>query len=103
MREVRIRPRAQLDIESTFIYIALENDAPKAARELVNRFYNAFDQLAEIPDMGRIVNDEELERDYRRMLVGNYWVYYTFDDSTLTIWRVFHTRQDIDNYSIVDF
>ena len=27
-----------------------------------------------------------------------YWVYYSFTDETLTVWRVFHTTQNHDVY-----
>lgn len=103
MREVRIRPRAQLDIESAFIYIAQELHEPKAARNLADELFDTFDRLADMPSLGRVIADEELEREYRRTLVQNHWIYYTFDETTLTVWRVFHTRQDIDNYSIAAF
>lgn len=102
MREVLIRPRAQLDIESIYIYIAYERKEPKAAQEVLDALYDAFDRAAELPGLGRAFEDADLERSYRRMLVGCYWVYYTYDDESVTIWRIFHVRRDIDSYTIVD-
>ena len=103
MREVRIRPRAQLDIESIFIYIALELKEPQAAQGVVDALYAAFERAADLPELGTLFASDDLDREYRRTLVKNYWVYYTFDDAELTVWRVFHTRQDIANYALVDF
>ena len=103
MREVCIRPRAQLDIESAYIYRAVELKAPQAAQTLVDELYDTFDLLAELPEIGMRFSDDSLERDYRRKLVGKHWVYYTFDDTQLVIWRIFHVRQDVDNYSLVDW
>ena len=103
MREVRLRPRAQLDIESIFIYIALEGGAPKAAQATVDSLYDAFERIADLPESGMRLSNEDLENDYHRTLVKQYWVYYTFDDATVTIWRIFHTRQDIDTITLVDF
>ena len=102
MREIRIRPRAQLDLESLFIYRAFELKEPNAAQKTVDAIYSAIERAAEFPEAGRLFENENLEQGYRRVLVGRYWVYYTFDDESLTVWRVFHVRQDIDNYSIVD-
>lgn len=102
MREVKIRPRAQLDLESIYIYGALELGQPSAARAMVNTLYDAFDRIAELPEAGMLFADEDLAQDYRRVLVKAYWVYYTFDNDSVVIWRVFHTRQDIANYTFVD-
>ena len=102
MRKILIRPRAQLDLESLFVYRAFELMEPQAAQELIDAIYEAFERAAELPEAGRLFDSEDLERGYRRILVKSYWVYYTFDDESLTVWRIFHTRQDIDNYTIVD-
>ena len=92
MREIRIQPRAQLDIESAYIYRAVELKEPRAALALVNAFYDAFDLLADFPEMGMHFEDDALELEYRRKLVKNHWIYYTFDAEKLTVWRVFHAR-----------
>lgn len=102
MREVDIRPRAQLDLESIFIHIAITLDSPKAAQNILNELYDSFDRIAEMPTLGMAFSSDDLEKDYRRMLVKNYWVYYTFDDTQVIVWRIFHTRQDIDTYTAIE-
>ena len=102
MRDVRIRPRAQLDIESTFVYIALELGQPQAAQGIVDALYEAFERLAAMPEIGRAFEHGDLEQSYRRMLVRNYWIYYTFDKASLVVWRVFHTRQDVVDSTVID-
>ena len=102
MRNVRIRPIAQLDLESMYIYGAFEMGQPKAARALLDAFYDAFDRIAALPEAGMLFADDDLGREYHRMLVKSHWVYYTFDESSVVIWRIFHTRQDIANYTFVD-
>lgn len=102
MREIVLRQRAQLDLESIYIYLAFEQGMPKAAQGIVNELYTALERVADIPDSGMFVDSDELERAYRRILVKNYWVYYTYDEAELVVWRVFHTRQDIDTYTITD-
>jgi len=103
MREILIRPRAQLDIESIYIYLAFERSAPKAALDVVEALYSAFERIADLPESGRLFESDDLERVYRRVLAKDYWIYYTFDEESLTVWRIFHVRQDTDNYAIVDF
>ena len=103
MREIELRPRAQLDLESIFIHLALELAAPAAARLTVGSLYAAFDRIAEIPTLGMAFTNDDLEREYRRTLVKSYWVYYTFDDERVIIWRIFHTRQDINTQTLSAF
>ena len=102
MREVRIRPRAQLDIESLFIHIAFELNDRKAAFDTVEAIYGALERIAEFPETGRLFEDADLGRDYRRVLVRSYWAYFTCDEEAVTVWRIFHERRDIDNCTVVD-
>ena len=102
MREVAIRPRAQLDIESTYLHVAVVIGNSQAAQRLVDALYDAIESLAEMPERGERFSDDELNLRFRRILVRDRWVYYTHDDKTVTVWRVFHTSQDIDDYAIVD-
>ena len=101
MRDVLFRPRAQLDLESIFIHIDLELDAPQAARDTVDAIYAAIENVADMPTLDMSFSCDDLEREYRRTLAKNYWVYYTFDDTSVTVWRIFHTRQDIDTQTLV--
>ena len=102
MREIRIRPRAQLDLESIFIHIGLELGAPTAAQATLEALYDAFELIADMPTLGMLFESDDLERSYRRKLVKTYWVYYTYDEAQVVIWRVFHTRQDIDTHTLVE-
>ena len=103
MREVALRPRAAHDLESIYLYGALVLHEPQAASRLVDQLYEAFERLAEFPQMGEACDWPELENRYRRFLVGKHWVYYTFDDDALTIWRIFHAAEDIDDFALVDW
>lgn len=102
MLEVTIRPRAQLDLESIYIHIAIVLGSPQAANQTLEKIYGTLERLREFPALGKTWNDSELSRPYRRMLCGSYWIYYTFTDDELTVWRVFHTSQNIDDYTYVD-
>ena len=102
MREVFLRPRAQLDLESIYIHIAITLGSPKAARKTIDNLYAAIERAADMPTLGMLFANDALDRDYRRILVKNYWIYYTFDDAQFTVWRIFHTRQDIEAQTLVD-
>ena len=103
MRNIVLRPRAQLDIEGIAVYLAIELGLPQSARSTVNALYTSIDQLAELPDLGRMFANSSLDRTYRRLLVKGYWIYYSYDDETLFVWRIFHTRQDLDAFGYEAF
>ena len=103
MRDIRIRPRAQSDIESVFAYIAVSLGSPQAARGIVDELYASFERIAAMPTAGMVFTSEDLDHEFRRVLTKNYWVYYTFDDESVVVWRVFHARHNIDTCTLVDF
>jgi plasmid stabilization system protein ParE len=102
MLEIEIRPRAQLDLESIYLYHAATLASPQRADETLDSLYASIERLGEFPALGGVFQSEELAQTYRRMLSGRYWIYYTFDKRTLTIWRVFHTARDIDDFTLVE-
>lgn len=103
MRAIEFRPRAVMDLDGIMVYTAYELGQPKAAQQIADALYQAIEDLAEHPETGRILHDEDLERTYRRILVKRYWIYYSHTSATLTIWRIFHTTQDHDAYGFESF
>ena len=103
MLDVAIRPRAQLDLESIYLHIAVALGSPQAAADIMEALYRAIERVAELPGLGEPFESERLERAYRRTLAKSYWIYYSVEDERLTVWRVFHTRQDIDDATLVEF
>lgn len=101
-REVFYQPRAALDLESIVIYVGEVLGSPQAAKDLYETITDAASELCELPDLGRAFYDNSLERkQYRFLLVQNYRVFYTYDKKSVTIWRVLHMRQDIDDYALI--
>ena len=98
MREIVWRPRAAADLDGILVYIVLELCSPDAAQSCSDAIFAAVERVALFPESGRVFLDEDLARPYRRVLAKNYWIYYSFDDTTLTVWRVFHVTQDHDAY-----
>ena len=102
MLEVELRPRAQLDLESIYIHIAIVLASPQAADKTSDAIYRSIERLAEFPDLGKVLESDRLSRVYRRLLCESYWIYYTYNDAKLTVWRIFHTSRDIEDYTYVD-
>ena len=102
MLNIEFRPRAQLDLESIYIHIAVVLGAPQAANKQLEKLYEAVELLAKFPDLGKRLEDGELSRPYRQFLCGSHWMLYAHSENTLTIWRIIHTSQDIDDYTYLD-
>lgn len=103
MRKIEMRPRAKYDLRSLVAYISYVLKQPDAARAIKEDLVSAIKALANTPTIGRVLSDKQLKTNYRSWLVGNYRIIYTCDDNTLTVWRILHVRQDIDDYDLIDF
>ncbi len=103
MLDLAWRPRAHLDRESIAIYLGLECKNPRAALAAITRIDAAIDHVRAFPDAGgRFAMEGFRLKEYRTVLAGPYTVYYRFDDSTLTVYRILHQRRDIDTYALID-
>lgn len=97
-------PPRGLDLESIIIYVGEVCRNPAAARQTYTSIKAAVKELCAMPTLGRPFIDEALgRRDIRSWLVGNYRVFYTYDEEFLTVRRVIHTRQDIDDFALIDW
>ena len=104
MLEVEYRARAALDIESIVIYIGEVLDSPQTARETYENLMASIDLLREVPTLGKRIIDDRFEQNgYRVYLSGQYRIAYRYGTDKLTIWRVVHTLQDIDDYALIEF
>lgn len=100
-RNIVFRPIAQRDFDSAIIYIALILKSPKAARDSRNGIIDGIKRAAELPEMGRLHSERRLEIEpIRSLLIKNYRVFYTYDNDELVVLRIFHTMQDIDEFSL---
>ncbi len=91
--------RAKNDVVKIISF--LEHDAynPHAAREHLDAFCALFDALAETPELYAVSPTGPLNsRNYRKALVKNYVVIYSFDGNVVIIRRVFHARQNYAKY-----
>lgn len=103
-RMLIFRPRAAFDLESIVVYLGEALGMPKAAKQLYDQIMDAAQLLCEQPTLGRRFFSNKLERScYRWFLVEQYRLFYTFDDANLTVWRIVHTSQNIDDYALIEW
>ena len=98
MLDLAWRPRAQLDRESIAIYLGLERGMPQAALDAIKDIDAALETVRTFPDAGG-----HLEHEYRTTLAGPYIIYYRYNATTLTVYRIMHQRQSIDTYSLIEY
>jgi toxin ParE1/3/4 len=79
------------DLDAIWSYIARDNVT--AADRLVDRLYERFVLLAEFPESGELQPHLSDGR-YRRIVQGNYVLYYLPDDAGVTIVRVLHAARE---------
>jgi toxin ParE1/3/4 len=92
MAKVVRSSRAVIDLADIVEYIAAHNVT--AARRLLDRFDELFNQLAQNPQMGQ--RREELAPSARTMSVGNYVVVFRPISDGVEVIRVVHGARDID-------
>jgi toxin ParE1/3/4 len=86
-----VTPRAQADLDETWLYVA--KDRPGAADRLIDRIIGHFSSLASNPELG--ASCAELAADLRQSTVGNYIVLYRPRPARVEIVRVIHGARDV--------
>lgn len=93
---IKMTSLAERDLDSIYAYIAYELVADQAANNVVDRIENAIRNLKQFPLSSGLVDEPVLrEKGYRRLVVGNYVVFYVVDESKkeVTIMRILYGRQ----------
>ena len=104
MLEIEYRPRAEADLDGILTYLVMAIKSPQAARTVAAEIFSAIERAAELPEIGRLLQDDSLEHAaYRCTIAHNYRIYYRVRGETLTVWRIFHTSQDTDEYGFTLF
>ena len=97
------RPRASYDIESIVVYVGEVLGSPQAAQSWYKNLKEAVLLLCEMPDLGKLFEDDRLVvKERRTYLVGRYRLFYSYSADVLTVWRVVHATRDIDDYALID-
>ena len=99
MYKLEFLPIAKKDMLEIVSYIGVELQNPVAAGRLAEELITAAEELCGFPYAHQVyIPIKPLENEYRRVLVGNYFLFYTVDENkkTVTIMRVIYARRDID-------
>lgn len=91
MMRLSISRDANDDLDSIFAYIY--RDRPRAALELMDRIADRMKLLRMSPESGEIC--EALGAGIRRVVVGNYAVYYKPDVEEINVLRILHSARDM--------
>lgn len=95
--EVIVLPVAENDIQTITDYITETLCNRAAALKLVNKIYEQICRISDFPLSGNILNLKiPLEFEYRYIVVENYLVFYTTDETQniVTIERVLYGSSD---------
>ena len=93
MIKLVVKETADNDVDCIISYLK-SNAAEDAARKLWDKIYAQYENLILFPLSGTKVKLKRLSR-YRFCLVENYYVFYTYKDSVLSVERVLHTARNI--------
>jgi toxin ParE1/3/4 len=94
-KRIFLSEAAYYDIDSMFSFISQDNK--NAAERLRTRLYEAIKQLAEFPEKGAVLPEEDAPgaaRGYRRIVENPYIIFYRVLEDKIIIARVLHGRQN---------
>ena len=93
-------PVARKDILEIIKYIGQELNNPAAAERLITSIVEKLERLTELPYINPVhTTIRPLNKDYRKLRVNNYTVFYWVDEYTkvITVARVIYSKRDFDN------
>lgn len=93
MSEIVWLPEALDDIQRLFDFI--EDKSPPAAARAAKTILNGANLLAGFPEIGRLLNDDMGRRELPIPFgAGSYVLRYIFEDKTVVILRVWHSKEN---------
>ena len=92
MAEVRWSRGALDDLDAIGTYF--ERTSPQYARSVVSRLYEAAGALADLPRLGRVVPEYEIEH-VRELIRDGYRIVYVLTGGAAEVLAVLHGRQDL--------
>ncbi|MFB9273987.1 type II toxin-antitoxin system RelE/ParE family toxin [Cohnella cellulosilytica] len=92
---IKYTPAAVDDLDEIFSYISENNLS--AAEELLEQINRQIFSLAEFPDRGAVLSDDDyplIQRGYRFIVAPPYLIFYRLVEDTVIIHRILHGRRD---------
>jgi toxin ParE1/3/4 len=91
--QIRFLSIAEEDFNEIISFIAADN--PTAADKIANKIEKNLELLSDNPNLGRIPREEEIKNlGYRYLIVQDYLIFYTIEESTIFIHRILHGARD---------
>ena len=103
MYKLEYLPLALRDITEIVRYISKDLSNPTAAENLANTFIESAENLKEFPYANSVYTPiRSLNREYRRVFVCNYTMFYFVneDTKTITISRIVYSKRDYENLKL---
>jgi plasmid stabilization system protein ParE len=95
--EAQYLPLALSDLEEIFQYICTVLEAPAAAENLRSEVDSAVNNLCLFPYAHHVYRTEKaLKKEYRKIAVKNFSVFYTVTDTIVEIHRVIYSKREMD-------
>jgi toxin ParE1/3/4 len=95
--ELRYSPLFYDDLDRITDYIVLELKNPSAAKRLINDVETAIKKHLASPTQAAMYKSVvEREHPYRRIIVGNYLIFYVVIGNTMVVRRMLYGRRDLD-------
>jgi toxin ParE1/3/4 len=90
---IRLLRVAEEDLADIVLYIAA--DRPTAADRMANKIEKNLTLLLHNPHLGRVPTDRRLmDLGYRYLVVEDYLIFYTIEDTDILIHRILHGARD---------
>jgi plasmid stabilization system protein ParE len=90
-------PVALEDLENIVRYIVYKLEAPRAAKKLRDAIHTVAQKLAYAPFSHPLYRAKKpLKKEYRRVAVKNYSVFYVVKDNNVEIHRVIYSKRNLE-------
>jgi toxin ParE1/3/4 len=91
----RVAPRAEADLDDTWLYVAKESGSMEVASRLIDSITDRFLFLSNFPHAGR-TRDWDFGIGLRSFPVGEYVIVYCVERGEVSILRVVHGRRELE-------
>lgn len=96
--EISYLPLALADLEEIFQYITNELKNSQAAKNLRDEINTAVQNLLQFPYAHALYQTQkQLKKEYRKITVKNFYVFYVVEKDTIEIHRVIYSKRDIES------
>ena len=96
MHKIVTLPTAEQDLDDIVEYLG--GFYPSTAIRQYDQIISAILSLEEYPNKFEVYKPGQFRYDYRKMVIGDYLVFYVVNDTEVVIHRILHGKRDIGRY-----